>query len=71
VRGSGGPERAHVLKTIERRRTGIENYFQHRVANGIVEGFNNVVGTIKTQAYGFHGREHLKLKILRICGELE
>jgi len=71
VRESGIPELVHVLKTIERRRTGIENYFQHRVANGMAEGFNNVVGTIKKQAYGFHDRDYLKLKILRICGKLE
>ena len=68
---SGVPELLKVLKTIERRRAGIENYFQHRVANGMAEGFNNVVGTIKKQAYGFHDREYLKLKILRICGKLE
>lgn len=71
VRESGIPELVHVLKTIERRRTGIENYFRHRVANGMAEGFNNVVGTIKKQAYGFHDRDYLKLKILRICGKLE
>ena len=71
VRESGVPELLKVLKTIERRRAGIENYFQHRVANGMAEGFNNVVGTIKKQAYGFHDREYLKLKILRICGKIE
>jgi transposase len=71
VRESNVPELIHVLKTIERRRSGIENYFQHRVANGMAEGFNNVVGTIKKQAYGFHDRDYLKLKILRTCGKLE
>ena len=35
-----------VLKTIERRRKGIENFFRYHVANGMAEGFNNVVGTI-------------------------
>lgn len=71
VRESGVPELIKVLGTIERRRAGIENYFRHRVANGMAEGFNNVVGTIKKQAYGFHDRHYLKLKILRICGKLE
>jgi transposase len=37
----------------------------------MAEGFNNVVGTIKKQADGFHDRDYLKLKILRICGKLE
>ena len=70
VRESGVPELLDVLKTIERRRKGIENYFRYHVANGMAEGFNNVVGTIKKQAYGFHDRDYLRLKILRICGKL-
>lgn len=37
----------------------------------MAEGFNNVVGSIKKQAYGFHDRDYLKLKILRICGKLD
>lgn len=71
VRESGVPEMLKVLETIERRRSGIENFFQYRVANGMAEGFNNVVGTIKKQAYGFHDRDYLKLKILRVCGKLD
>ena len=70
VREGGVPELLTVLKTIERRRSGIENFFQYRVANGMAEGFTNVVGTIKKQAYGFHDRDYLKLKILRVCGKL-
>jgi transposase len=71
ARESRIPEILAVLKTIERRREGIMNFFEHQVADGIAEGFNNVVGTIKKQAYGFHDREYLMLKILRICGELD
>jgi transposase len=71
VRESGVPELLQVLKTIARRRKGIENFFRYRVANGMAEGFNNVVGTIKKQAYGFHDRDYLRLKILRICGKLD
>lgn len=71
VRESGVPELLKILDTIERRRSGIENFFQYRVANGMAEGFNNVVGTIKKQAYGFHDRDYLRLKILRTCGKIE
>ena len=71
VRESDVPELIKVLKTIDRRRSGIENFFQYRAANGMAEGFNNVVGTIKKQAYGFHDPDYLRLKILRICGKLE
>jgi transposase len=71
VRESKIPELLKVLKTINRRRAGIVAFFKYGVANGMAEGFNNVVGTIKKQAYGFHDREYLRLKILRICGKLE
>lgn len=71
ARESGIPEILAVLKTIERRREGIMNFFEYQVANGMAEGFNNVVGTIKKQAYGFHDRKYLMLKILRICGKLD
>lgn len=66
---------AAILPISERRNSGAFHRpgprFRHRVANGMAEGFNNVVGTIKKQAYGFHDRDYLKLKILRICGKLE
>ena len=71
VRESGIPELLKALKTIGRRRKGIMNFFEYQVANGMSEGFNNVVGTIKKQAYGFHDPDYLKLKILRICGKLD
>ena len=29
----------------------------------MAEGFNNVVGTIKKQAYGFHDRDYLRLTL--------
>lgn len=71
ARESGIPELLDVLGTIKRRREGIMNFFEYQVSNGMAEGFNNVVGTIKKQAYGFHDPDYLKLKILRICGKLD
>ena len=71
ARESGIPEILWVLKMIEHRREGVMNFFEYQVANGMAEEFNNVVGTIKKQAYGFHDRDYLKLKILRICGKLD
>lgn len=38
--------------------------------NGLSEGFNNVVKTIKKMAYGFHDWTYFRLKILRQCGKL-
>ena len=56
---------------LDRRRFGILNFFKHRKTNGLSEGFNNVVKTIKKSAYGFHDWQYFRLKILRNCGKLE
>jgi hypothetical protein len=40
------------------------------VSNGMAEGFDNVVGTIKKQAYGIHDRDYLKLKSYGSAGSL-
>jgi len=71
ARESGIPEFQKILQTIKRRREGIMNFFEYQVANGMAEGFNNVVGTIRKQAYGFHDRDYLRLKVLRVCGKLD
>lgn len=71
VRESEIPELLKFVELLKRRRRGLRNYFKHRASNGMAEGFNNVVKTIKKMAYGFHDREYFCLKILRICGKLE
>jgi transposase len=71
VQESKVPELLAVLEMIERRRAGIEAFFRYGASNGMAEGFNNVVGTIKKQAYGFHDRDYLRLKLLRVCGKIE
>ena len=70
VRESGIPELIEYTKMLDRRRFGVLNFFRHRKTNGQSEGFNNVVKTIKKNAYGFHDWEHFRLKILRKCGKL-
>jgi transposase len=59
------------VRLLNRRRYGIQNFFQHRITNGLSEGFNNVVKTVKKVAYGFHDSHYFGLKILRHCGRLE
>lgn len=71
ARESGIPEILAYVKTLDRHRFGILNFFRHRKTNGLSEGFNNVVKTIKKAAYGFHDWEYFRLKILRKCGKLE
>ncbi len=70
VRESKIPELLKYVQMLDRRRFGILNFFKHRKTNGLSEGFNNVVKTIKKSAYGFHDWEYFRLKILRKCGKL-
>ena len=65
------PELLKYVAMLDRRRFGILNFFKHRKTNGLSEGFNNVVKTIKKDAYGFHDWEYFRLKILRKCGRLD
>ena len=70
VRESAIPELLEYVKLLDRRRFGIMNFFKHRKTNGLSEGLNNVVKTLKKDAYGFHDWEYFRLKILRKCGKL-
>jgi transposase len=70
VRASGIPELQDFVKTLRRHFTGVLAFFRygHRLTNGLSEGFNNVIGTIKKVAYGFRDLVYFRLKILRHCG---
>ncbi|MBI4669505.1 MAG: transposase, partial [Elusimicrobia bacterium] len=70
VRESRIPELWDYVKLLDRRRFGVMNFFRHRKTNGLSEGLNNVVKTLKKDAYGFHDWEYFRLKILRKCGKL-
>ena len=70
VRESRIPELLDYVKLLDRRRFGVMNFFKHRKTNGLSEGLNNVVKTLKKDAYGFHDWKYFRLKILRKCGKL-
>jgi transposase len=70
VRESRIPELLDYVKLLDRRRFGVMNFFRHRKTNGLSEGLNNVVKTLKKDAYGFHDWKYFRLKILRKCGKL-
>jgi transposase len=44
-------------------RTGILNFFRHRITTGPVEGINNKIKVLKRQAYGFRDLEYFMLRI--------
>jgi len=44
-------------------RSGILNYFDHRITTSKVEGINNKIKVLKRQAYGYRDMEYFKLRI--------
>jgi transposase len=63
---SGIKALARVGKTLGGYRTGLLNYFKHRITSGAVEGLINKIKTIKRQAYGFRDPEYFKLRLYHL-----
>jgi transposase len=55
-----------VGKTLGGYRTGLLNYFKHRITSGAVEGLINKIKTLKRQAYGFRDPEYFKLRLYHL-----
>jgi transposase len=51
-------------KTIESWKSYIITFFKHRLSNGIVEGINNAIKTLKRVAYGFLNFQHFRNRIM-------
>jgi len=60
---SGIPLLKHLANKLAAHRTGLLNYFDHRITTGKVEGLNNKIKTLKRQAYGYRNVEYFKLRI--------
>jgi transposase len=52
------------INTFRNWKNDILNFFTHRVSNGIVEGINNAIKTLKRNAYGFRNFQHFRARIL-------
>jgi transposase len=52
------------LTTFQTWKNDILNFFTYRISNGIVEGINNAIKTLKRLAYGFRNFEHFRNRIL-------
>jgi len=53
-----------MAKTIRRRIDGLLAYWKHaKLTSASQEGFNNKIGWLTRQAYGYHDRKYLYLKI--------
>jgi transposase len=55
-----------VAKTLAGYRTGLLNFFKHRITNAVTEGTNNKIKTLKRQAYGFRDMEYFKLRLYHL-----
>lgn len=57
---------ARVGKTLSGYRTGLLNYFKHRITNAMAEGLNNKIRTLKRQAHGFRDMEYFELRLYHL-----
>jgi hypothetical protein len=57
---------AKVAKTLGAYKTGLLNYFKHFIINGVVEGINNKIKTLKRQAYSFRDMLYFKLRLYHL-----
>jgi len=53
-----------MAKTIQRNMEGIKGYWTHfKLTSASMEGFNNKIGWLNRQAYGYRDKEYFRLKI--------
>lgn len=57
---------AKLAKSLLSHWEGLLTYFVHRISNGITEGLNNKIKTLKRQAYGFRDMEYFKLRLYHL-----
>ena len=60
-----------AARTIRRHFDGIVAYFEERLTNGIVEGFNNKLRMIARRAFGFHSPQPLIGMLHLCCGGIQ
>jgi transposase len=60
-----------VARTIKRHADGVLRYVRHRITNGVAEGLNSKIMSIKRKAGGFRNAEHFTTAIYFHCGGLD
>ena len=60
-----------VAHMVKRHLEGILNCYKWNIANGIVEGFNSKIQSIKAASRGFRNFENYRTAILFRCGKLD
>lgn len=60
-----------VARMLKRRLSNILTWFRHRISNGMAEGFNSRIQSIKAAARGFTNFWNYRTRILFFCGRLD
>jgi transposase len=60
-----------VAKMIKKHLRNLLNYLVWRISNGVVEGLNSKIQTVKSNARGYRSFESYRTAILFHCGKLE
>lgn len=60
-----------VARTIKERLENVVSYCTHRITNGVAEGLNSKIMSIKRRVGGFRNRENFKTAIFFYCGGLD
>lgn len=60
-----------VAATLQRHLAGVLRYCRHRITNGVAEGLNSKIMTIKRKACGFRNPQHFTTAIYFHCGGLD
>lgn len=76
VKRTGLKPLIRVANTLENHLSPLVNYYKHgKISNGMAEGINNKIKTLKRQSYGFRDLEYFKLRLYhlhaqkhRLCG---
>ena len=53
-----------ALKTLKKYMKYIENMFESNITNGVIEGLNNKIKSIKRTAFGYSNFSNFKKRVL-------
>lgn len=59
-----------VAKMLKRHQKNILTFILHRITNGVAEGINSKIMSVKRKARGYRNKEHFKTAIYFFCGGL-
>lgn len=62
---------AKVAKMLRKHLEGLLSYFEHPITNGVSEGLNSKIQSIKASARGFRNFANYRIRILFTCGKLD